>query len=74
MRLPDDKDAGADDKYADPAQGWHGFSQKEITQHGDHGVGKRGGRLNVALVRPSENEHVGDKETEQAGDPEPDVA
>src|SRR5216684_807452 len=61
MRVPDDKYADTDHQYAGPAQ------------RGHHGIRKRGRRLNVTVVRPSENQHVYDEKTEQAGNPQPDV-
>jgi hypothetical protein len=71
--VPDDEDADADHKNAKPAQGRDGFSQQKIAKQGNHGVGERRGWLNVAVVRPGENEHVGDEEGEQASDSEPNV-
>ena len=71
--MPDNKHADTNYQYAGPAQGRHRFTKDEITERGHHGVGKRGRRLNVAVVRPSENQHVDDEKTEQAGDPQPDV-
>jgi len=71
--MSDNKHADTNYQYAGPAQGRHGFAKDEITERGHHGVGKRGGRLNVTVVRPRENQHVDDEKTEQAGDPQPDV-
>src|SRR2546422_11435167 len=74
MRVSDNKHADTDHQYAGPPQRRHGFFQEEITEHGHHGVGKRGSRLNVTVVRPGENQHVGDKKGQQTSDPQPDVA
>ena len=71
--MPDNKHADTDHQYARPAQRGDRFTQDEITERGHHGIGKRGRRLNVTVVRPSENQHVDDEKTEQARDPQPDV-
>src|SRR6267378_6715775 len=73
MRVPHNKDADANYKYPHPAQRRNGFSEKKITQQGDHCVRKRRSWLDIAVVRPSEDKHVSHKEGQQTGDPQPDI-
>src|SRR6266567_416045 len=74
MRAADNKDAGTNNEYAGPPQRRHRFSQQEIAQQCNHGIGKSGSRLHVAVIGPRKNQHVRDEEGEQTRDSEPDVA
>ena len=74
MGVANDEDAHANDGDAGPAKQIYFFTEEQEAENGDHEIGKRGGRLDVTVVRPSEHEHVADKKGQQAGDSEPDVA
>jgi len=74
MRVPDNKDADADHKNPNPTQRGHSLSKQKISQQGHYGIGKRRRRLNVTVVRPRENEHVRNKEGQEARNPKPNVS
>ncbi len=45
-----------------------------MAEDGNSGVRQGGGRLHVAVVRPTENQHVGHEEGEERADAQPDVS
>ena len=68
------EDANANYGDARPAKQIYLFTEEQEPENGDHEIRKRGCGLNVTIVRPGENEHVGYEKGEQAGDSKPDVA
>lgn len=74
MSVANDEDPQADYGDTRPAKQIHFFSEEQESENGDDEIGKGRGRLDIAVVSPGEHEHVGDEKSEQAGDPEPDVA
>jgi hypothetical protein len=73
MSAADDKDAKANYQDTQPSQGGDHLAQNEVTQDGDRGVGKGSGGLHITVIRPSEQEHVNDKKSQQTGNADPDV-
>lgn len=69
-----DEDPNANYGDARPAKQIYLFAEEQKPENGDYEIRKRGGGLNVTIVRPGEDKHVGDKKGQQAGDSEPDVA
>src|SRR5215469_5960100 len=67
----DDQYSQADHGDACPAQERDDFAQDQITQNRDGCVGQSRRGLNVAVIGPSQQKHVHDKESEEAGDSEP---
>src|SRR5215470_1598791 len=73
MRVPNDEDAHTNDGNARPAEEIHLFTEEPEPKNRDHKIRERGCWLNVAVIRPGEHQHVGDKEGQQARDTEPNV-
>lgn len=71
--MTDDEDPNANYGDARPAKQIYLFAEEQKPENGDYEIRKRGGGLNVTIIRPSEYEHVGDEKGEQTGDSEPDV-
>jgi len=73
MGATDDEDANANYGDARPAKQIYLFSEEQESENGDHQIRKRGRGLNVTIVRPGKNEHVGYEKGKQARDSKPDV-
>lgn len=71
--MTDDEDANANHGDARPTKQIYFFAEEQKPENSDYEIRKRGGGLNVTIVRPSEYEHVSDEKGQQAGDSEPDV-
>src|SRR5205807_3051521 len=72
--VPDNDNPEANDGDAGPADQVHGFVKKKKSKKGHNGIRKGGRRLDITVIRPSEDQHVGDKKSQQARDAHPNVA
>src|SRR5215469_9732870 len=74
MGMTDNEDAKANHNDARPAQQVHSLAKEKQPKNGHHRIGKSGSGLNVTVVRPGQDQHVGHEKGEQAGDAQPNVA
>src|SRR5689334_21989586 len=74
MGIADDEYASANYGDAGPTQEVHFFIKEQQPKNGHDGVGEGRSRLNITVIRPSQNQHVGDKKGQQASDTQPNIA
>ena len=71
MGATDDENAEADQSDAGPAKRRDILTENEIAKDGNRSIGEGRRGLDIAVVRPGEEQHVHQKKTEKTSDAEP---
>jgi hypothetical protein len=67
--LPNHKDTQADDGNPQPAQRRNRLAQHEISEQRGNAIAYRGCRLDIAVIRPGQNQHIGQEKGKQRATP-----
>src|ERR1700731_2512634 len=67
----DHKNPQANHRDTRPSQRRDSFTQHQVPQQRNHAVSKRGSRLNEAVIRPRQHQHISDEECGQRANSQP---